>query len=1206
MSSRRRPPADLAAVRRSRSGCTGAITKALDKLKSVPFSSAEEALLINTKDIDRTLVSIEKTETTFLQTLEDAQGFIPEDDESAFQQEEEQSSDAFLASISATRDLGDQLLCTKAVLNGLADFNCDLQALKDSLATKPDVNQVSSFQSLENLFHSLRNQWHAANLPRDHPIKAELDACTPILTELRADVTSACDKSDSHSSSSGSSASGPTYCGPTLIRNDLPTIQVPTFSGEVLEWSSFWASFKSTIEDRKELSNTQKLHYLRQAIKDPEVQRLLHSPTETPEMYLEVVQELKERYNKTREIHRLLVKSLLDLPSPKQNRVELRRLADTVKATLASLNATKFYDLDSFLSSFVYSVLPSRLQTLWDQSTKKDKGIPPITQLLIFIKDHAETLPSSTTSSAPEESSDNSTKNTTPRKTDRKEHHQSKPRSNVHSVIPSTQYRWECSLCRPEKHPLHLCTKWASYTLPQRLSHIQDKGLCSNCLAGGHSTTACKSTYRCRDCSQNHHTTIHQNPATAPLNYSTPKCHQVPDALMTTAQLIITGPGGKELKARALIDSGAGLSLVSERVAQILNLPLKPANLHLSVVQGETSKPLHHITSLHISPLQDRELKLQCKPAVAPTVTGDLPSQAVYPVIDLPHIMGLQLADPDYHQPGRIDILLGADMAPKIMVSQLLRHGKETEPIAQATHFGWVLSGPVRRRHRSTVIPANHQTLIIQTEPVQDHLTQNCQNSEEENSSLPVTEQQVENNCKTNIVFSPDNCRPQLSDRFFSPSIRINVDQPLQDSTQPSVELQHAEEVLAEEQPPDSPKLHREWRSELPALTQNSLPSSHASPNFNINHQKPQGISAASIAAFGAGAYCRTTYHDHPPAASLMTAKLKLTELNSTAMPRQHTIFTTNPMSLIMQATSPGIWHSLTITYNSADSANRGLLPVKLLDHSLQWEGPPWLSYDPGPISKHSPPEDVTVSVVHQPPSAAKEIENLSSNSSIIFSVAAWGRRLCKRLKPDKPEPDYRSKMLSGTERITAEQWLLRKAQTLLFPMEKGILHEGNHFPKTTRLKALHPILDKNMILRIGDRLSNSTLPKSQQQSALSDAKDTFTLKLFQCSHVSFCHCGPSLLLHSAGSSLPATGARRRGRKFLSQCITHRKHQHQMQTQMMRKSTAPRVTLTASLCLISNSFSLLLPPKQEEQKRSRACSTTSSPGSVSRQIHCLC
>ena len=77
------------------------------------------------------------------------------------------------------------------------------------------------------------------------------------------------------------------------------------------------------------------------------------------------------------------------------------------------------------------------------------------------------------------------------------------------------------------------------------------------------------------------------------------------------------------------------------------------------------------------------------------TVTCDLPPEPILPVTDLPHLMGLQLADTTYHLPGRIDILLGADLAPQIMVKQILRSGSKSEPIAQATEFGWAISGPV-------------------------------------------------------------------------------------------------------------------------------------------------------------------------------------------------------------------------------------------------------------------------------------------------------------------------------------------------------------------------------------------------------------------------------------------------------------------------------------------------------------------------------
>ena len=298
--------------------------------------------------------------------------------------------------------------------------------------------------------------------------------------------------------------------------------------------------------------------------------------------------------------------------------------------------------------------------------------MPPILQLLTFVREHAETLPSTAPPTAPpsDKPGDHSNKKN-PRKSDRKQEYQSaRPRGNVNVVAPAPNYKWECSLCRPEKHPLHTCPKWAAFTVTQRLAQVQSKSLCSNCLAGGHATSACKSTYRCRECGQQHHTTIHQQPAavTTPVNASTVQSHQVPDALMTTAQVLLIGPRGQEIKARALIDSGAGLSLISRRLTQLLDLPLEPSKLQFSAVQGAPCKPSNYLTSVTISPTFDREQQISCKPAVVQMVTCDLPPEPVCSVIDLPHIMGLQLADTNYHTPGRIDILLGADLAPQIMV----------------------------------------------------------------------------------------------------------------------------------------------------------------------------------------------------------------------------------------------------------------------------------------------------------------------------------------------------------------------------------------------------------------------------------------------------------------------------------------------------------------------------------------------------------
>lgn len=58
------------------------------------------------------------------------------------------------------------------------------------------------------------------------------------------------------------------------------------------------------------------------------------------------------------------------------------------------------------------------------------------------------------------------------------------------------------------------------------------------------------------------------------------------------------------------------------------------------------------------------------------------------------HLKGVSLADPEYYQPGSIDILLGAENFVSILRDGH-RKGKSGEPDAFNTIFGWVLMGAI-------------------------------------------------------------------------------------------------------------------------------------------------------------------------------------------------------------------------------------------------------------------------------------------------------------------------------------------------------------------------------------------------------------------------------------------------------------------------------------------------------------------------------
>lgn len=57
------------------------------------------------------------------------------------------------------------------------------------------------------------------------------------------------------------------------------------------------------------------------------------------------------------------------------------------------------------------------------------------------------------------------------------------------------------------------------------------------------------------------------------------------------------------------------------------------------------------------------------------------------------HLADLTLADPTFAQPGKIDLILGADVYEGLLRSSV-RQGGTQQPIAQKTVLGWIISEP--------------------------------------------------------------------------------------------------------------------------------------------------------------------------------------------------------------------------------------------------------------------------------------------------------------------------------------------------------------------------------------------------------------------------------------------------------------------------------------------------------------------------------
>ena len=756
----------MQALRDSRPRFKGAITKISTKLDSLKADDASAIAHIDMIFITTQLASLERTDKKFHVNLEDTQQYAPEDDDEldTFQEEEDASADAFEQAVSKTREKAHHLIALKKVQRGQADLNHSTETLEASLSSRPDADHSSSYSTIEFAFTQLNTDWREANLPMDHALKKELEAFTGRLHYLAADISSARCRSIPAITSHAAVV-------PKTERNitKLPAIALPTFSGDVLKWPTFWNQFVASVDSNKELPDSTKLSYLRKAIKDPEAEVILNPSIDGPDTYGRLVKELQLRYRRTKKIHRDLVEKLIQLPSAKYNSSDLRKLVDAATNSLECLQTTGHFSLETFISSLIYSKLPYKLQVDWDKDQPDVNTVMPYSKLFEYVtktaftlSDHKTSTPSPSTS-VPEKKP--------PAK--KQASHYYKQKSQVYSVSTptpesspapaSTPWKYECLFCKPAKHPLNSCPKWLGFTIDQRLTQVKDKKICANCLAPGHETADCKSKYRCRDCHQKHHTSIHKNNSVQVATILK-QSRQLPDTLLMTAEILLTGPTGQQLKARAFLDPGAGLSIVSSRVAQTLKLPLEYSQISFTTVQGTECQGSSYVTNLIISSLHSSKT-FPCRPAVVKTVTENIPNKLLAPIYDFPHLTGLCLADPNFNVPGRVDILLGAELwlqfqetAPNILASP-------SEPGAQLTAFGWVLIGPIKAQESSS---QNFITGHVQ--PMSNNelyeLAYNfwlAESAEPPEDTLSSVEAQVERHYEETVTYSPISSRYQVT-----------------------------------------------------------------------------------------------------------------------------------------------------------------------------------------------------------------------------------------------------------------------------------------------------------------------------------------------------------------------------------------------------------------------------------------------------------
>ena len=116
-----------------------------------------------------------------------------------------------------------------------------------------------------------------------------------------------------------------------------------------------------------------------------------------------------------------------------------------------------------------------------------------------------------------------------------------------------------------------------------------------------------------------------------------------------------------------------------------------------------------------LCPTQQQSPSMSISAAVVQKVTCDLPLQGASNVRDMPHIKPLCLADPTFHLPGKVDLLLGCDVMPQLMLPES-RSGPKNTPTAWKTMFGWAILGQFTPNGNNQSINVNHNAIVESTD----------------------------------------------------------------------------------------------------------------------------------------------------------------------------------------------------------------------------------------------------------------------------------------------------------------------------------------------------------------------------------------------------------------------------------------------------------------------------------------------------------
>uniref|UniRef100_A0A2A4JM97 Uncharacterized protein n=1 Tax=Heliothis virescens TaxID=7102 RepID=A0A2A4JM97_HELVI len=466
------------------------------------------------------------------------------------------------------------------------------------------------------------------------------------------------------------------------------------------------------------MNDINKFHYLRSSL-EGSAAVVINSIQFSAANYIVAWNLLCDRFDNKHLLIQHHISALFNIETiSKESSVNLKVLIDQINKNLRALESLDepVSHWDTLLIYIITQKLDSKTYREWEEykgRLDKDFNIT-LTVFLTFIKSRAELLETLEMSHSTISKHQNVTKSSKVRTMVIQDSNKTDNNNQVSDIHTKPK---KCVKCNGE-HNLSSCPQFLALSNEARLQLLPKYKICFNCFSSGHYANNCKKS-GCKICRRRHHTLIHVVDPAKKSELPVPSTDsevatssQVPsansassvslsasvergDVLLSTALIKVTGKDGQQYVTRAVLDSGSTSCLMTEKLYSQLGLTAETVNNSLLGINNSSSH-INKMSSVSIKSLDGSySNKITC--FVLPLITSEIPSKHIN-LTKLQIPSNICLADPNFHSPAPIDMLLGADIFWDLLGTQRIKLG-EGQPTLCETRLGWLVSGPIKVSH---------------------------------------------------------------------------------------------------------------------------------------------------------------------------------------------------------------------------------------------------------------------------------------------------------------------------------------------------------------------------------------------------------------------------------------------------------------------------------------------------------------------------